>query len=179
MRPSLFKFLIASVLFVLILGATLTWLIAGIPSNPDIPPTKVVLQLPSPQPTTDYTVYPVPFCDLIHNPARYDGKLVRTKCTYVFDVDFYYLTSDNCGTEDIQVTLAAVEPGDKSLESKSTERVAPMFEWLARRDRDPEVEIDVVGRFYIKDKLHNVPAFAMLDILNAKPTGKSFVATSR
>jgi hypothetical protein len=179
MRPSFFKFLIALVLFVVIVGATLTWLVVSIPTNPDIPPLKGALQLPSPQPTIDYTIYPVSFCDLIRDPTRYDGKLVRTKCTYVFDVDFYYLTSDKCGTKDIQVTLAAVESGDKSLESKSTERVAPIFEWLARRDRNAEVEIDVVGRFYIKDKLHNVPAFAMLDILDAKPTGKSFVATSR
>src|SRR5215471_9187628 len=108
MRPALLKFLIASVLFVLIAGATLRWLIAGIPSNPDIPLSKAALQLPSPQATTDYTVYAVPFCDLVHNPNRYEGKLVRTKCTYVFDVDFYYLTSDKC--DDIQVTLAAVEP---------------------------------------------------------------------
>src|SRR5574341_1343423 len=167
MRPSLLKFLIASVLFVLIMGATLTWLVTGIPSNPDIPPSKGVLQLPSPQPTTDYTIYPVPFCDLVHNPTRYERKLVRTKCTFVFDVDFYYLTSDKCN--DIEVTLASVEPSDKPLESKSTERVAPMFESLMRQDRDAEVEIDVVGRLYITDKKNNVPALAMLDIRDARP----------
>jgi hypothetical protein len=177
MRPSLFKFVIASVLFLGIVGATLAWLVTGIPSNPGVPPIKGDLELPSPQPTIDYTTYSVPFCELIQNPTRYDRKLIRTKCTYVFDVDFYYLKSDKCGTEDIQVTLAAVEPGDKSLESKSTERVGPMFEWLARRDRDAEVEIDVVGRFYIKDKLHNSAAFAMLDILDAKPTANRLSQT--
>ena len=175
MRPSLLKFLIASALFALIVSATLTWLVAGIPSNPDIPPSKAALELPSPQPTTDYTIYPVPFCDLIHNPTRYEGNLVRTKCTFVFDVDFYYLTSDKC--KHIEVTLASVEPSDKPLESKSTERVAPMFDSLMRQDRDAEVEIDVVGRLYIKDKKNNVPALAMLDIRNAKPTGKPIVAS--
>ena len=178
MRPSLFKFVIASVLFLIIVGATLAWLVAGIPSNPDVPTIKGALELPSPQPTIDYTTYSVPFCELIQNPTRYDRKLIRMKCTYVFDVDFYYLKSDKCGN-DVEMNIAAVETADKLLESKSTERVGPIFEWLMRRDRDAEVEIDVIGRFYIGDKPGYVPGFAILDIIDAKPTGKSFVTTSR
>jgi hypothetical protein len=93
-------------------------------------------------------------------------------------VDFYYLKDDKCG-KDVEMNIAAVDPSDKSLKSKSTERVGPIFEQLRQRDRDAEVEIDVIGRFYFADKPSSVPAFAILDIIDAKPTGKSFVTTRR
>lgn len=154
MRPFIIRLIIASSLFILIAAGSLTWFVSQIPEDPRIPETKGSIDIPSAKAALDPTVYPVPFCELIQNPDRYDRKLIRTRAIFVHSVDFFFLKDDACSKDDVQVAaVGPIERDDKLVESKSRHKIGAVMEKLLRESDGPrEVNANMVGRFYAGDK---------------------------
>lgn len=175
MRPFTIRLIIASSLFILIVATSLTWFVSQIPKDPRIPETKASIDIPSAKAALDPTIYPVLFCDLIQFPERYDRKLIRTRAIFVHSVDYFYLKDDTCPVDDVQVAaVGPIESDDKLVGSQSRRRIGAVLERLLRqRDGAPlEVNADMVGRFYAGDKYGRGRQFAILDEIDASPTGK-------
>ena len=171
MKPFRIRLIIASLLFTVIAGGSVLWLIRQTPENPEIPPMKVDINYFPVQLALDPKVYSVRFCDLIRDPERYNRKLIRMDATFVNDVDWAYLKSDSCPDADSMLeAVGAVEENDKLVEAKSRDEIGRVLDKLLRQGVTPlEVRAQMVGRFYAGG--HGGPGqrFAIIYGFNASP----------
>ena len=173
MRPFTIRLIIAGFLFAIIVGASLVWLVAQIPKNPEIPMTETSMGAPSVRTASDSRIYSVLFCDLVQNPERYDRKLIQMRATVVNDADWAYVSSDVCPNDDGAVqAVGAMEPDDKLIESKSRDQIGPLLDRLLRKGRPLEVNAEMLGRFYAGGKDGRGHQFAIIRNVNARPTGR-------
>ena len=166
--------MVAVPLFIVITGASLTWWVAQIPENPEIPPAKANIEISSPKASLDPKVYSVPFCEIAKNPELYDRKLIQMQAVFVNDIDWVYLTSDACPDEKgVVQAVDAMEPNDKLIQSSSRDRIGPLLDRLLREDRPLEVNAEMIGRFYAGGKNGRGHWFAIVINSNARPRGGS------
>jgi len=86
----------------------------------------------------DSTVYRVGFCDLVRNPERYDGKLVRTEAFYIQGIDTAALSGSAC-EEWARPSCAAADEACVKI----WDRVLKVY----RSGRSSRVRVDIVGRY--------------------------------
>jgi hypothetical protein len=172
MRPFVIRLIIASLLFSLIVTATVTWVVSQIPQNPELPPMNASLDIPSPKAALDPTVYPVSFCELIQHPDRFDRKLVQTRAIFVNDVDWAFIKDAACENEDAMIEyIGAREPNDKLIEAQRPDKIGAILKTYLREGKElPEVNIEFVGRFYAEGK--NRHRVAILREIEAKPAAR-------
>jgi len=93
----------------------------------------------------------VNYCDLIHNAASYDKKVIRVRALYVVGFEAAYLYDPVCTGESGSDDRAWVEYSD-SFESSSNPKVAKQFHNLLKSSKSNKyglgrVEVLFVGKF--------------------------------
>jgi hypothetical protein len=93
----------------------------------------------------------VNFCDLIHNAASYDKRVIRVRALYVVGFEAAYLYDPVCNGEAGSVNRTWVEYSD-SFEKSSDPKVAKRFHSLLKSSSDNKyglgrVEVVFVGKF--------------------------------
>ncbi|HEY9404082.1 MAG TPA: hypothetical protein VIQ24_15595 [Pyrinomonadaceae bacterium] len=130
---------------------------------------NISLDAPSPEAALDPTEYSVSFCELIQRPDRFDRKLVRTRATFVNDVDWAFIKDEACENEKSMVEyIGAIEPNDKLIEAQMADKIRAIHDKYLREGRElPEVRVEFVGRFYAEGKYGH--RLAILHEIEAKP----------
>lgn len=163
MKHITIRLIIAICTFFIGIIVAATWLFNPVPNVPEILPIQVKIDTQSPtvrENTPDSTVYSVNFCELLRNPKNYDGKIVRTRASYLRGIDFSSLSYSKC--------QGRVSP---SCNSKN----APCEEIWSRIGVG-ENEVDVIGRFNADvvdpsstQNDYRVNLLEILEVKSAKP----------
>ena len=179
MQPFTFKLMIAAPMFVLIVGASLTWWVRQIPENPQIPVAKANIQMASAKASLDPRVYSVPFCELVKNPVAYDRKLIQMDAVLVNDVDWAYVVSDACADEKgVVAAIDAIEGNDKLIQASSRDQIGPLLDRLLREGRPLEINVEMMGRFYAGGRDGRGHQFAMITNSNPRPKGRTTLSAT-
>ena len=95
------------------------------------------------------------------------------RAVFVNDVDWAYLASDDCPSDNGSVrAVDALEPDDKLIASQSRDQIGPLLDRLIREGRPLEVDAEMVGRFYAGGKDGRGHQFAILYDYAARPAGR-------
>jgi len=175
MRPSRLKFAIAASLFVVIVVEFGFWFVSQISEAPQIPIAKAAIEMPSPSAALDPTIYPIPFCELMKSPERYNRKLIRTRAIFDNGEDWSSLKHDDCPAGNGRVgVIGAVEPNDQLIEANSTSRIRSVLDRLISENWEGpfEVDADMVGRFYVQP--NGSYQFAILYEFDARATRRQW-----
>jgi hypothetical protein len=65
--------------------------VSQIPVQPQIPAMKGSIDIPPANAPLDPNIYSVPFCELIKDPERVDGKLIRMQAIFDNGVDWAHI----------------------------------------------------------------------------------------
>jgi hypothetical protein len=136
-----FRVAIAVCTFILGVIAATVWLSKPAPKLSLIPPDNSALNIPAPptpKATPDSTVYSVKFCDLIQDPNRYDGKIVRIQAFYNQGTDTSSLSDSTC-----DAWLRPSCAGSNESCTKMWDRIIKVLQ----SSRSYRVRIDVIGRY--------------------------------
>ena len=134
MKQITIRVVIALCTFIIGIIVAAAWLVNPVPNVPEIVPIEVKIDNPSPpvpEIIPDSTVYSVNFCELVQNPKKYDGKIVRTRTSHLQGIDFSSLSDSKC--------QGWVRPSCR-MENAPCEKI-----WS--RIGFGETKVDVIGRF--------------------------------
>lgn len=98
---------------------------------------------------SDEKVPLVAYCDLVANPSKYDGQVVRVKANHIVGFEWSFLTDEKCASTslDDKAHTWIIIPGDATL----CENASPIRTALPpQNDRSESIqrEVTVVGTFH-------------------------------
>ena len=99
MKKITIRVVVAICTFVIGIIVATAWLVNSVPNVPEIVPVEIKVDIslpPVPDIAPDLTVYSVNFCDLVQNPKKYDGKIVRTQASHLQGIDTSSLSDSKC-----------------------------------------------------------------------------------
>jgi hypothetical protein len=105
----------------------------------------------SPAPSPNDKIPTVNYCDLIHNAASYDRKVIRVRALYVVGFEAAYLYDPACNGKSGSDKRVWIEYSD-SFEKSSKPEVERQFHGLLKSSKDNKyspgrVEVVFVGKF--------------------------------
>jgi hypothetical protein len=106
-----YRIRVLTALFTFTVGvfATLAWFIHNVP-HPAVASVPVnTVNAPTPKILADSTTYHVTFCELIHNPTKYDQKIINMRAFHVIGGDASYFHDSSC-KEDGVLIRAKISP---------------------------------------------------------------------